>query len=88
MSRDRIVNIEDVIKVLLSNDSHWTDLLRKINFDERLKIVQDAVNMVLPNFVDCVNKSLDSDIPRVMYIGCFDMVWQSIEEVAKKITMD
>jgi len=48
MSRDRVINAEDVIKALINNDSHWTDLLRKINFDERLKIVQDAVNMVLP----------------------------------------
>ena len=37
--------------------------MRKIDFNERLKIVQDAVNMVLPDFVDCINKSLDSDIP-------------------------
>ena len=48
MSRDRVINAEDVIKALINNDSHWTDLLRKINFNERLKIVQDAVNMVLP----------------------------------------
>ncbi len=88
MSKDRTVNIEDVIKVLLNEDLHWTGLLRRMSLDERLKIVQDAVNRVLPDFIDCVNKSLDSDIPRVMYIGCFDMVWQSIKNVAEKITTD
>ena len=71
MSRDRVINAEDVIKALINNDSHWTDLLRKINFDERLKIVQDAVNMVLPDFVDCINKSIMTKTPSLALLGWF-----------------
>jgi len=71
VSRDRVINAEDVIKPLINNDSHWTDLLRKINFNERLKIVQDAVNMVLPDFVDCINKSIMTIMPSLALLGWF-----------------
>ena len=88
MSQDFDVRIEDLIKVLLYSDSHWIDSLRRIDFGDRMKIVHEAINAVLPDFVDCINKSLDSDVPRLMYIGCFDMVWQGIESTAKKYIRD
>ncbi|MGC8543811.1 MAG: hypothetical protein ACP5NQ_07690 [Vulcanisaeta sp.] len=88
MGKDLNVKIEDVIKVLLYSDSHWVDYLRRIDFGERMKLVQDAVNEALPDFVDCINKSLDSDVPRLMYIGCFDMIWQSMENRVKAFIGD
>ena len=45
--------------------------MRKINFNERLKIVQDAVNMVLPDFVDCINKSIMTIMPSLALLGWF-----------------
>ncbi|GAB6946822.1 hypothetical protein JCM16161A_09520 [Vulcanisaeta sp. JCM 16161] len=88
MNKEFDVKIEDIIKLLLYSDSHWINSLRKIDFSERMKIVHDAVNAVFPDFVDCVNKSLDSDVPRLMFVGCFDMVWQSVESTAKNCIRD
>ncbi len=88
MGQNFDVKIEDIIKVLLYSDSHWINYLRNIDFGERTKIIHEAVNAVLPDFVDCVNKSLDSDVPRLMFVGCFDMVWQSVESTAKNYIRD
>ncbi|WP_054841864.1 hypothetical protein [Vulcanisaeta distributa] len=88
MNKESDVKIEDIIKFLLYSDSHWINSLRSIDFGERIKIIHDAVNAIPPDFVDCVNKSLDSDVPRLMFIGCFDMVWQSVESTAKNYIRD